>query len=215
MEIDLYKSISIVAMLVMFIVSFSNFFGYSLAGISIIIGVSFFFIKRISERNIDSENTLNVRVIGEYLQDKSIWFLITLPTIMNIICLALATLFLPEFIDHINGRTEIVVSANMVMLLILQLAILALGEEIAWRGFFQKQLSKWLPTIPTLILTSIVFSLGHFAVGHIAVVSYDIFFIFINSVLYGILFYKTNNVYISAISHFIANLFTIIVLFFL
>jgi len=57
----LSKKISIVAMLVMAIVSFSNFFGYSLAGISIIIGVLFFFIKRILERNIASENTLNTR----------------------------------------------------------------------------------------------------------------------------------------------------------
>ena len=209
------KKISIVAMLIMAIASFSNFFGYSLAGISIVIGVVFFFVKRSSERNIASENALNRNAIGKHLKDQSIWFWITLPLIMNIICFALATLFLPAFIDHILSRTEIVVSANMVALLILQLAFLALCEEIAWRGFFQKQLSKWLPTIPTLLLTSILFSLAHFAAGNIAVVGYDIFFIFINSVLYGIVFYKTNNVYIGAISHFTANLFSIVILFFL
>lgn len=209
------KKISIVAMLIMAIVSFSNFFGYSLAGISIVIGVVCFFVKRSSERNIASENTLNRSAIGKHLKDQSIWFWITLPLIMNIICFALAMLFLPAFIDHLYSRTEIVVSVNTVMLLILQLAFLAFGEEIAWRGFFQKQLSEWLPTIPTLLLTSILFSLGHFAVGSMAVVSYDIFFIFINSVLYGIVFHKTNNVYISALSHFIANLFASIVLFFL
>ena len=201
------KKISIVAMLIMAIVSFSNFFGYSLAGISIIIGVVFFFIA--------SENTLNMRTISKHLKDKSIWFWIALPLLMNILCFALAILFLPEFIDHLHSRTEIVVSANKVALLILQLAMMALGEEIAWRGFFQKQLSNWLPIIPTLLLTSVLFSLGHFTIGNIAVVSYDLFFIFINSVLYGIVFYKTNNVYISAISHFIANLFAIIILFFL
>ncbi len=209
------EKISIVSMLVMAVVSFSNFFGYNVAGISVIIGILFFFIKRMLERKTASENTLNIRTIGANLKDKSVWFWITLPLIMNILCIALATLFLPEFIDHIYGRTEIVVSANMLMLLILQLAIAALGEEIAWRGFFQKQLSKWLPIIPTLILTSILFSIGHFAAGNIAVVGYDIFFIFINSFLYGIVFYKTNNVYISAISHFIANLFAAIVLYYL
>lgn len=203
------------AMLIMAIVSFSNFFGYSLAGISIVIGVVFFFVTRSSERNIASENTLNRRAIGKHLKDQSIWFWITLPLIMNIICFALSIWFLPEFIDHIYSRTEIVVSVNTVMLLILQLAFLALSEEIAWRGFFQKQLSERLPIIPTLLLTSILFSLAHFAVGSMAVVSYDIFFIFINSVLYGIVFYKTNNVYMSTISHFIANLFASIILFFL
>ena len=209
------KKISIIAMLIMAIVSFSNFFGYSLAGISIVIGVVFFFVTRSSERNIATENVLDRSAISKHLKDQSIWFWITLPLIMNIICFALAMLFLPAFIDHIYSRTEMVVSVNTVMLLILQLAFLAFGEEIAWRGFFQKQLSEWLPIIPVLLLTSILFSLAHFAVGSIVVVSYDIFFIFINSVLYGIVFYKTNNVYISAMSHFIANLFAIIILFFL
>ena len=209
------KKISIIAMLIMAIVSFSNFFGYSLAGISIVIGVVFFFVTRSSERNIATENVLDRSAISKHLKDQSIWFWITLPLIMNIICFALAMLFLPAFIDHIYSRTEMVVSVNTVMLLILQLAFLAFGEEIAWRGFFQKQLSEWLPIIPVLLLTSILFSLAHFAVGSIVVVSYDIFFIFINSVLYGIVFYKTNNVYISAMSHFIANLFASIILFFL
>lgn len=36
-----------------------------------------------------------------------------------------------------------------------------------------------------------------------------------NSVLYGIIFLKTNNAWMSAISHFSANLFSIIVLVFL
>ncbi|MBN3555795.1 CPBP family intramembrane metalloprotease [Fictibacillus nanhaiensis] len=99
-------------------------------------------------------------------------------------------------------------------MLVLQLAVLALGEEIAWRAFFQNQLSKYIPIIPTIILTSIIFSLGHFAVGNAVVVSYDIFFIFINSVIYGVIFYKTNNAWISAISHFIANVFSIILISF-
>lgn len=47
------------------------------------------------------------------------------------------------------------------------------------------------------------------------IVAYDISFVFINSILYGIIFYKTNNAWISAISHFIANLFSVIVLVFL
>jgi len=203
------KSICLVAMVVMTIVSFSNFFGFNIAGLSVIVGIAFFFINRFLEKNVSSDNGLNVKAIGTNLKDKSIWFWIVLPLIINVICFALATLFLPEFIEHIYNRTEFMVSLDKILLLVLQLSIFAVGEEIAWRGFFQRQLSKWLPIIPTLILTSIIFSSGHFAVGNIAVVSYDIFFIFINSVLYGVVFYKTNNAWISAISHIIANLFSV------
>ncbi|HBC29880.1 MAG TPA: CPBP family intramembrane metalloprotease, partial [Clostridiales bacterium] len=47
------------------------------------------------------------------------------------------------------------------------------------------------------------------------IVTYDIFFVFINSILYGIIFYKSKNAWISAISHFAANLFSVIVLVFI
>jgi membrane protease YdiL (CAAX protease family) len=99
--------------------------------------------------------------------------------------------------------------------MIIQLAFLALGEEIAWRAFFQRQLSKALPIIPTLLISSLLFAVGHFNQGDAVIVLYDVFFVFINSVLYGIIFHKTNNAWINAISHFVANLFSIIVLVFL
>jgi len=140
-------------MAVMTIVSLSNFWGFSIAGISVIVGIAFFFINRFLEKNASSDDGLNVKAIGTNLKNKSIWFWIVSPTIINIVCFILATLFLTEFIEHVKDRTEFIVSLDMLFLLVLQLAILALGEEIAWRGFFQKQLSKWLPIFPTLIIT--------------------------------------------------------------
>lgn len=88
-------------------------------------------------------------------------------------------------------------------------------EEIGWRALFQNHLNKVLPIIPVLFITSVLFAFGHLTEGNTIIVIYDIFFIFINSILYGIIFHKTNNAWISAISHFMANLFSIIVLLFL
>ncbi|WP_281974300.1 CPBP family intramembrane glutamic endopeptidase [Halobacillus litoralis] len=209
------KKICVIAMLAMGIFSLSSFIGLSIAGISVVVGIALFFINRVLEKNAASDNGLNIIAISKNLKDKSIWLWIVLPLIMNGISITLAAMFLPEFIERVYGRTEFTVSLGTLLLLTLQIAILALGEEIAWRGFFQKQLSKWLPITPTLILTSILFTLGHFTFGNILVVSYDGFFIFINSILYGIVFHKTNNAWISAISHFIANLFAIIFISFL
>lgn len=89
------------------------------------------------------------------------------------------------------------------------------AEEIAWRAFFQKQLNKALPIVPVLLISSLLFALGHLREGSTIIVAYDIFFVFINSILYGIIFYKSNNAWISGISHFVANLFSVIVLVFL
>ena len=206
------KSMGLVALILMTIVSFSNLVGLNIAGLSIIVGITFFFIYREFDKK-DSDG-LEIKAIRTYVKQKTIWFWIALPLVMNIICFTLAAVFLQEFIDHIHSRTQFVISFDKLLLLVLQLAVLALGEEIAWRAFFQQQLSKYIPIIPTIILTSIIFSLGHFAVGNAVVVSYDIFFIFINSVIYGVIFYKTNNAWISTISHFIANVFSVILISF-
>lgn len=101
------------------------------------------------------------------------------------------------------------------ILLVFQLAFLALGEEIALRAFFQKQLSKAFPISIRPVISSVLFALGHLREGNVIIVTYDIFFIFINSILYGVIFHKSNNAWISGISHFIANLFSVTVLVFL
>ncbi len=65
---------------------------------------------------------------------------------------------------------------DKIILLIFQLVVLALGgEEIAWRAFFQNQLSKTLSAIPALLISSILFTIGHFTEGGSAIiVAYDI-----------------------------------------
>lgn len=214
---DIKKSslIAMIVMIVMTVISFSNLVGLKIAGLSVIIGVVFFFINNSIEKQPSTNSGLDISIIKEDLKDKSIWLWLLLPLIMDAVSITISILFLPKYIAHVIARTEIFVSFDKVLLLLFQLAFLALGEEIAWRAFFQKQLNKAIPFAPTIIISSILFALGHIAEGNSLILIYDIFFVFVNSVLYGIIFYKTNNAWISAISHFIANLFSIIVLVFI
>lgn len=199
MEVNNINQLTLIAMIVMVLISFANFFWLNIAGLAVIIGIIVYFIRR--------ESLDGFKLIGKNLKNKRIWLWIFMPFVMNILCLALAILFLPEFIDHTYDRTQFALTPDKILLLIFQLGLFAYGEEVAWRGFFQRNLLKVLQVGPSIIVTSILFSIGHFAVGSFEIVSYDLFFIFINSIFYGIVFYKTNNVWISAISHFIANLF--------
>jgi membrane protease YdiL (CAAX protease family) len=75
-------------------------------------------------------------------------------------------------------------------MLLLQLVVLALGKEIAWRAFFQNRITKHIPIIPATLITSTLFAIGHTSDGDILAVSYNIFFVFINSILHGIVFIK-------------------------
>lgn len=209
------KRIPLIAIIIMLGVSFSNLFGLNIAGISVIIGVVFFFINKAFEKQPFRDSGLDLKVIGTNFKDRKIWIWVALPLIMDAVSITISKLFIPEYIEHVLARTEIFLSFDKVILLVFQLAGLALGEEIAWRAFFQKQLNKALPFIPTLIISSLLFAFGHLTKGNVIIVIYDIFFVFINSILYGIIFYKSNNAWISAMSHFSANLFSVVVLVFL
>lgn len=209
------RKVSLIAIILMASLSFSNLLGLKIAGLAVVVGVVFFFVDKVSEKQPFEGGGLDIGAIRKNFKDKSIWFWMALPIIMDAVAIGISKLLLPEYIDHVLARTEAFVSFDKVLILIIQLAFLALGEEIAWRAFFQKQLNKALPIIPTLLISSSLFAIGHFSQGNVVIVLYDVLFVFINSVLYGIIFHKTNNAWMSAISHFAANLFSIIVLVFL
>ncbi len=208
------NKVSIAAMIAMAVVSFTNLFGIKAAGVSVIIGVVLFFVNKLMERRVYSGSGLDFEAIGSDIKKKSLWFWICLPIVMDAVSITLAKLYLPEYIEHVIGRAEVFVTFDKAALLLVQLAVLALGEEIAWRAFFQKQLVKVMSLAPVLFISSLLFALGHVAKGSFIVVAYDVFFVFVNSILYGIIFQRSNNAWISGISHFAANLFSIIVLVF-
>lgn len=205
----------IIFILIMAAFSFSNFLGVNAAGISVCVGVIFFFINKAMEKQPFDGSGLDFKAIGTGLKGKNIWFWIALPLIMDGVSMGLSKLVLPGYIDHVLKRAGALVSFENLALSVVQMIVLALGEEIAWRAFFQKQLLKAMPITPVLVLSSFLFAIGHIASGNPIIIAYDVFFVFINSILYGIIFHKTQNAWISWISHFVANLFSVLVLVFL
>lgn len=175
-----------------------------IASFTLITGIVAFFITR--KTNDNKNEGLNHKTILNSLKKVNIIVLILMPTIMNVICLLFAKLYVPEFVEHLKARTDFL-SFNKVLILFFELIIAAFGEEIAWRAFFQKQMSKILPFVPSLIISATLFSICHFNEGSAIVVIYDLLFIFINAIFYGIIFKKTDNAFVSTIAHFLANLF--------
>lgn len=203
------KRIPLIVISVMIILSFSNLVGLNISGIVIPLGVIFFFINKFTEKESNQNSGLDIKSIRTHLKNLKIWFWIILPFVMDALCVAISVLFLPEYIAYETSRAGGFVPIELSISSILLFFIFALGEEIAWRAFFQRQLNKTLPMIPVLLISSLLFSLGHFEKGNPIVVVYGIVFIFINSFLYGIIFHKTKNAWISTLSHFGANIFEV------
>lgn len=101
----------------------------------------------------------------------------------------------------------------VIVILIGQIIIATFGEEIAYQGFFLGKGVKiflfWLCTV----VSSAVFAAGHIAPGNIGVVIYDITCVFIDSLVFSIIYRKSGNCVISTFSHILGNAISLIAVF--
>ena len=100
-----------------------------------------------------------------------------------------------------------------VLLLILFLLVLSpvemllvLGEEIEFRAFFvgkgMKRFSFW----PVAVAGAVLFAAAHYTAGAAGIVAWDLGGIFIDAILFAILYRRTGNCLISFIPHFLNNM---------
>ncbi|MCM0649369.1 CPBP family glutamic-type intramembrane protease [Clostridium swellfunianum] len=205
------KTLPLIIIALMATLSFSNLFGLNISSACIFIGVAFFFINKAIEKQPMKGSGLDLKAIGANLKDRKIWIWLVLPIVTDAVCVIISKLFLPQYIEYETARAGAFVPVELSVSSVILFFVFALGEEIAWRAFFQNQLTKILPIIPTLLFSSLLFTLGHYKAGNTIIVVYGLIFTFINSILYGVIFHKTKNAWISTFSHFTANMFEVIV----
>jgi uncharacterized protein len=173
-----------------------------LSGLAIIFAIVFIVYER--RKNIgDSVFTFHWDKTKEDI--RKYWWLVLLPLASVIGQILFAHYAMPTFNEHVMNRVEPMLQMGTLFILIPQLLILAYGEELAFRGFAQEKLANLINPKIAIILVSFLFAVGHLSIGPAGVVVYDIGFVFVDSILYGVLFLKTKNIYITTISHFLAN----------
>ena len=91
-------------------------------------------------------------------------------------------------------------------LLLFNQIVSVLGEEIEFRAFFvgkgMKRFSFW----PVAIAGAVIFAAAHYAAGPAGIVARDLAGIFIDAILFAILYRKTGNCLISFVPHFLNNM---------
>jgi membrane protease YdiL (CAAX protease family) len=111
---------------------------------------------------------------------------------------------LPDYSAHVLARLplnmNVLSGATIVMLL-----FSTLGEELIYRALFQKHLSAFLSMSAAIGLSSLVFALMHYAPGPFSIVFVDMALVAVDSVIYGIIFARSNNVYVAWAAHFLAD----------
>lgn len=201
------KTLTIIGLVIMLLITLTKIIpSTSIAGYSVFVGIVFFFVVESVGKSADVKSGLEFKTFFSDIKKRGVILLILLLILSAILTLVVGDLiFKGAFSEHVMGRTDSMLSFDKIPLLIFQVVIAAFGEEIAWRGFFLGKSMKFYPFWICALVSSMLFAFGHMATGKFALVFYDIFTVFIDSVLYSIIYRKTNNCFISTVAHIICN----------
>lgn len=185
-----------------------------IAGYSVFVGIAFFFITEAVAKTQSSESGLRFNTIATDFKKPGVILWVLLPSVSGIATLVVGNLiFSGEFVAHVMGRTSSILSFDKTALLIGQVIIAAFGEEIAYRGFFFGKSSKLFPIWVCAVVSSAVFAAGHIATGNTGIVVYDIASVFIDSLIFSVIYHKSGNCVISTFSHILGNAISLIAVF--
>lgn len=177
-----------------------------LAQYSLFVGLAFFFIVETVEKTPDAESGLRFKTVFTDLKKPGVLLWTLLPIATSLGSIILGKIILGEqYVNHVLGRVDSIFSFDQISLFVIQLVATALGEEIAFRGFFIGKGMQLFPYWLLSVVSAAVFAAAHIAVGNVAVVVFDILLIFIDGLIYATIYRKSNNCLISTIAHLLCN----------
>ncbi len=184
-----------------------------LAGLTVIIGVVAFFVTR--GTNDSKYEGLNIKTALSQMKSKKVIILALIPIVIDVAQIFIEKAFFPEILEHMVARIPFEIDPAKVVPIILELLFVPLGEEIALRAFYQKQMDKLTGFVPALIIASFIFAMGHFSYGDPAIVAVDLAGVFIDSLFFGLVFKETDNAWCSWISHSLGDIVAVAVMMFI
>ena len=207
--------LTLIGIAVMILLAFTKVVPSSnIAGYSVFVGIAFFFIIEAVAKTPNAESGLRFDTIVEDIKKPGVIVWLLLPSVSGIVTLVVGNLmFSGDFVVHVMGRTSSILSFDKIALLIGQVIIAAFGEEIAYRGFFLGKGMKIFPFWFCAVVSSLAFAAGHIATGDMGIVVYDIAAVFIDSLIFSVIYHKSGNCVISTFSHILGNAISIATVF--
>ncbi len=77
----------------------------------------------------------------------------------------------------------------------------------------QGRLTPYLGGSISIVVASILFGFAHFSAGPFWIVTLDVGMIFVDSVLFGIIYKRSNNLVVTWLAHFIGDVLGLLILF--
>lgn len=187
-------------MVILFVMIAITIIDKRLAGVASILPIIYFIIESIVRRR----NNSRITTLLSDLKRSWYWILIVTVGFQTLYMLLFINVF-PEMTEHLTARVPLLEESISLKILITFL-IAALGEEIVFRGLFQERFSWYMKRYIAIPLTSTIFALMHFSDGDALIVGLDMTTIFLDSVIFGIIYYRTKNIMVCWFAHAAANI---------
>jgi membrane protease YdiL (CAAX protease family) len=175
-----------------------------------LIPVAYLLIERRLRQRTWAELGFSVRTFWPDLRANWILFVL-LGFVMQPAAVLWAKAYFPEFLAHVQARLPFESGIGWGVLLPM-LAISLIGEEMTYRTLIQGRLALFIGAPAAVGVASLLFGLAHIAPGAGLVVLVDVGLIVVDSILYGTMFARRNNLWVVWLAHFIGDIFGLLVL---
>jgi uncharacterized protein len=118
----------------------------------------------------------------------------------------------PEIVGHIIGRLLFLRTAGGLLVYAIPLAIALIGEEMTHRTLIQGRLTPFIGVAAAIAVASLVFGISHYSPGQFTVVALDISSIVFDSIVFGIIYARSNNLILSWAAHVLGDILGLVLL---
>ena len=175
-----------------------------------LIPVAYLLIERRLRQRSWGDLGFNLRTFWDDLRANWVLFILLGFVIQPLVALW-ARAYFPAFLAHVQARLPFETGISWGVLLPL-LAISLVGEEMTYRTLIQGRLTPFIGIPAAVGVASVLFGLAHFAPGPGFVVLTDIGLIIVDSILYGVMFARRNNLWVVWLAHLLGDIFGLLVL---
>lgn len=160
-------------------------------------------IERHLRKHTWAELGFKFSTFWQNLRANWVWFVLAGIVVQPLTAL-LAKAFAPAYLEHVLSRLPFPQGINWFTLIPL-LAVSLIAEEMAFRSLIQGRLTPFVGNVGAIVLTSLLFGVAHFSPGAFTIVAIDLITIFIDSILYGIIYARGNNLIVVWAAHLLGD----------
>jgi membrane protease YdiL (CAAX protease family) len=168
-----------------------------------LIPVAYLLIERSLRKRTWTELGFKFSTFWQDLRANWIWFVLA-GIIVQPLTGLLARAFAPAYLEHVLSRMPFPQDINWFTLIPL-LAVSLIIEEMTFRSLIQGRLTPFIGNGGAIILASLLFAIAHFSRGAFAIVAIDLITVFIDSILYGIIYARGNDLIVVWVAHLLGD----------